>query len=158
MNYTNINKLAAAYKTDKTVISSLIQEYSGLISCFCKNIPIAEQSEIKSIFNYQLTLALESYNSKKSQFNTFAYYYLIAVPRIYHSSNTHFNNKRLKVSLQDYDESIDETKLLDLYLDISKILTSEEQLLLTAYSNGKMKRFHPCLEPILNKLITYKRD
>jgi hypothetical protein len=158
MDYKVINSLAIEYKTNKKVIVDLLEIYEPIYKKYIRNIPRSEHDEVRSIFNLQLIQALESFDNNKSTFNTYCFYYLAAVPRLYHSQNTYFNNKLHKSHLQEYDRDEDDLDLLNLNLDIPNIFSSEERLLYRAYVNGQIQRWSERLEPILSKLKKYIRN
>jgi len=158
MNYERINELGKEYKTNKRVIVELISLYDPIMCKLMRNIPFHEKDEVQGIFNLQLIKALNSYNPKICAFNTYAYYYIIATPRIYHTLNTYCKNKFDKKDNSILEECYqDDTHLIDFNIDLPKILTDHERLLYRAYVNNQIKRWSPRLDELLIKIINYIR-
>ena len=155
INYPRINKLARMYKAisesekaKNLIFTELLREYEPILhKLYCEL--TGDHDDLKSIFVFQLLSALDKYDiDNKAQFNTFAFYYLKAVHRIFIKENN-------SLGYSDPPEQIiDEISLNDYNIDVHNILTDREQLILTAYCNGRCG-FVSKLYDIRSKLTEY---
>lgn len=123
-----IHKLAISYNKDlprvekNRIITLIIHQYKPIIHKLMTNHSPDENSEIKSLFNYQIMLALDSYDSSKTaKFPTYAFYFIKAVNRIF---------SKYKVSdleVHDNAYTMDTSKLSDFHLDSNIILLPSER-------------------------------
>ena len=115
------------------LIIEIMREYTKIFSKIVSDININDRINIMSMIHTQLLMAIKDYNpEKKTQFNTYFYYYLLAIKRIYYG-------EQLKYSNIDNIEVEQTPEATDMMMDYKKVLTDEEMLLLHAYKNGKIK-------------------
>lgn len=171
MNYKNIQEYVLNIKKDKDKnlnTKRLIQEYAPIRQSLKEGLPSNLHEEWDAFFNFKLYDAITKYEFK-SLFNTWFVYLTRGFRKeFYRNTNSviaHEKAERLMLIGKSFitdDSIIDHGALLDFKLDMNKILTYEEQLILYAMANGKYRneidRTTPCIYVVWDKLKDYFRS
>jgi len=154
MKPNKIESLILAYKgldpdervKRNSVFTAIIQQYKSIFKSLWTKCNYIPWEDFESQAHYQLLLAIESYKPKSSaKFTTYAFYYIKSIIRKCVSEHNH-----LECSFYP-DEQYQSVSIMDLTLDIRRILTDEEQLLLSSVTN---RRIHAPIaeQELCNKL------
>lgn len=165
MNSSRVTQLVKHYKCitgdckssrilKNALIKNILKEYEIILNSMISSINI-DRDEIISLFNYYLMYCINNYDvSKNIAFNTYFFYHVRSIRRrIFESAyDTLSSNEDL--------ENVREIELIDLTIDLPKILTSEEILILNVFYNGKSDRrgsklLTKRLDIIYNKIKDY---
>jgi hypothetical protein len=156
-----VQSLVTSYKNETkdrlkyNILKDILKEYAALHTKMYKGIALVYHEDFRSFILTDLLLTIDKYDCRAScQFNTFYWYSLINIKsrffKLYSINYIASNNEDTR--------TIDYQVLNDLGIDINKILTPQEIILLSLYMNNNIKKWVPQLEPLLTKLIKYMRD
>lgn len=155
MDSVYTDKLVREYKTTATprrkndIFTVLIKEYHPIIHKLIKNFKLQpdDYNDMIAIAHSQLYKAMLEFDlTKPIKFNTFCFYYLRAIPRLFMR-----DRRDLKVEIQ---ESYSPEGLYNYNLDLTKLLSEREILIFGAYINGKVSA-NSALTSIKGRLINY---
>lgn len=157
-NYKKIlGNCKPSMKLKEYLIKNIIFEYNLIINNLANDINI-DRDEVLSLFNYNLVNCIDSYDINKNvAFNTYFFNYIKAIKRQIFKPYYNLSTEDENIS------SISELELNDLKIDLPKILTSEELLILDTFQKGKSDRrgsklLTKRLSIIYNKIREYLND
>ena len=166
MNYSQIQDLVLSYKkldnSQRTLRNSLFNQifkcYEPIINLNLTGMHLSQHEEFRQMAATDLAISLYEYDKKKSSFNTFFYYKLINIrKRFFRLNNTYFTEKENKVTNwhRDDETSDNDYLLMDLKLDLSKVLTPEEILILKQSYKKNIRNVDGVIDQIINKILCY---
>lgn len=174
MNYKVIQLIVEEYSTSKNrrirnqLFDDLLDEYKPLITTFIMDLPenpVTIREDFRQFYSLRLLEAICNYDSSSSQFGTYWYYRSKNLKKdFYRETSSVINHEKAKKyrTIEKFfvtdDTEIDNTKITDMNIDMNKILSPKEKLIMNAYISGKIKKYVPYVDPIINKLTSYIRD
>ena len=173
MDYNKIQDLVVEYinttskKERSSSFISILKEFEPLIQNFVNSLPEHPRTireDALSFYQLNLLEAIERYKTSNAKFSTFWYYISKHLKKdFYRETNSVINHDKAQRYrlIEKYfvtsESETDNLTITDMTIDLSKILTKEETLIMNAYISGTIKKYVPLAQPIIEKLTTYIR-
>jgi len=162
MNTKRVQALVLRYKNGEKnkVIKDILKEYEAIIKARIQPHynDINDYEELLDIANYQLTLALETYDpSKGCEFNTYAFYYLSAINRLFYKTKPEHKLDMLDIDTMECPPAQPTDLLDELNTDLHNILSREELLIYSTYLTKRISS-NVEIDKIKKKIKRYLYD